>query len=55
MNEKKPANQNTWEKKNRERLIIIAPIGTKAAIASKTSESTNSYVNRLIDEDLKKK
>ena len=55
MEEKKPKNQNKWEKENRERLIIIAPIGTKAAIAEKTPESLNSYVNRLILEDLHKK
>ena len=55
MEEKKLNNQNKWEKKNRERLIIIAPIGTKAAIAEKTTESLNSYVLRLIQDDLQKK
>ena len=55
MEEKKPKNQNKWEKENRERLIIIAKPGTKARIAEKTSESLNSYVLRLIHEDLEKK
>ena len=55
MEEKKPNNQNKWEKENRERLIVIAPIGTKADIAAKTTESLNSYVLRLIDEDLQRK
>ena len=55
MEEKKPKSQNKWEKENRERLIIIAPKGTKADISAVTTESLNSYVLRLINEDLQKK
>lgn len=49
---KKEQRQNRWERENRERIIVIAPKGTKDRIKSVSNESVNAYINRLIDDDL---
>jgi len=51
MDEKKELRQNQWERKCRERIIVIAPIGTKDKIR-KHNRSVNGYINKLIEADL---
>lgn len=50
MDEKKEQRQNQWERKCRERIIVIAPIGTKDKI-KQHSRSVNAYINKLIEAD----
>jgi len=51
MDEKKIDYRNKWEKEYRERIVVIAPLGTKANIL-KSHKSVSGYINKLIADDL---
>lgn len=38
-----------------DRIVILAPQGTKDKIKAFTGESINGYINRLVREDLEKR
>lgn len=52
---KAQARRNAWERANRERIVVLCPIGYKDRIAAAGVESVSAYVLRLIDEDLERR
>lgn len=52
---KKTKRQNEWIANNYERQTITMPNGTKDRIKAAGETSVNGYMNRLIQEDLKKR
>ncbi len=46
-----------WERKNRDRIVLLVPKGNKAQIKAKALElgykSLNEYINMLIEQALK--
>lgn len=55
--EAKKAGNRKWDANNLDRISVAVPKGKKEVIkahAEANGESVNGYINRLIDEDMKK-
>lgn len=49
--------KNTWQKENKDRILLILPKGDKDKIKARAESkgmSLNAYINKLIDADMEK-